>query len=279
MAIEGHSRRLCVPENYDLGDEESVKLLPTDSRNLSNQKSRQFRSSNGARDLISPSRERSNSIIKKPNQKKICGNRRKRRICESDSDEYWDDDKEKQGQLVAKSCNQETQIADMNNQRRPKRHCVSSTKHWEENFTLEDFQYDEEDIYSVINTSNGGCDLLPKTQRSDSVATKANNTLKGAKRRKYGSLTNISRAPSSDTETTKIQRVLKGAEGENHGPSGHSSSNLCSSSSRSLSSSSDSLSIDHGIKAVHRPAAKDIKVSSLNLSFRDLSMLLSEDFA
>ncbi|KAL8469084.1 hypothetical protein ACS0TY_032066 [Phlomoides rotata] len=235
MALSGPSRRLNERE-----DEERVKPLPTDSRNLSNQKSSPFR--------------RSNSIVKEPNQKRICENNRKRRIGESESDEEWDDEKEKHR---AKSGNQETQTADMDKQKRSKRRCVSSTKYWEENFTLEDFLYDEEDIFSLINTSESGCDLIPKAQCSESATPKANITVKGAKKKRYGSLINVSRAPSSDPETTKVKTILKGEKGEHYGSAEHSSSNLWSSSS---SSSGDSLSMDLDTKALQRPAGKDIKL-------------------
>lgn len=254
MALEGLSQRFCVPPasvNYDLkdekGDEEGVKLL-------SNKKSKLFGST---RDLIAPSKQQRNSIIKKPNQKTICGNRRKRRnIAESESEEELEDKKE-------------TQTSGMDNQKRSKRRCVSSIRYWEENFTLEDFQYDEEDIYSLINASKSGCDLIPKAQCSDSATTKANTSLKGAKRKRDRC---VSRSLSSDPETTKVKRISMGAKRKHHGSAEHSSSNLGSSSSSSHSSSSDSLSIHLDNKALQRPAAKNVKVSSLNLSFRDLIM-------
>ncbi|KAK6149704.1 hypothetical protein DH2020_017229 [Rehmannia glutinosa] len=311
-------RRKLILDLEDEEDEENVKLLPTESGNLSNQKARLFRSSSVSCDLTVPTGHQRVSTIKespqaknemrtqsveegtagsssldkyipskkrcrplsngdyfssdeeseghcyrslkklskkgglskqgtslevksssekhsgkrcrRSNEKKIYENKVIRRKGESESDQEWDESKEKRRRPVAKSSSQGKQIEYMDNQRQVKRCRVSSNKFLDANFILCDWVDDEEDVALYIDTNLGG---------SDSIS--------------------VSRIQSSDTDTIKANRSLKGMKRKCDGSAKHSSSNLSSPSTSTSTSSSSISKIDR--KTIHRSVAKNVKVN------------------
>ncbi|KAK6123916.1 hypothetical protein DH2020_042335 [Rehmannia glutinosa] len=301
-------RRKLILDLEDEEDEENVKLLPTESGNLSNQKARLSRSSSVSCDLTVPTGHQRVSTIKeapqaknemrtqsveegnagssssdkyipskkrcrplsygdyfssdeeseghryrslkklskkevksssekhsakrcrRSNEKKIYENKVFRRKGESESDEEWNESKEKRRQPVVKSSNQGKQLENIDNQRKVKRCRVSSNKFLDTNFILCDWVDDEEDVALYIDTNLGG---------SDSI--------------------NVSRIQSSDTDTIKANRSLKGMKRKCDGSAKHSSSNLSSPSTSTSTSSSSISKIDR--KTVHRSVAKNGKVN------------------
>ncbi|KAK4398885.1 hypothetical protein Sango_1364000 [Sesamum angolense] len=162
---------------------------------------------------------------------------------ESETNEEWDESKEKQRAAVARSpvarsCNQRKQIDDMDTQRTSKRRRVSSNKFLETNFILCDWVDDEEDVVSYIDSTMEG---------SDSI--------------------NASAIRSSDPDTVKANGSLKGTKRNCAYSAKHSSCNLASSSS---SSSSISKVVR---KKLLESVAKNMKVHSCDLSFMDLRLL------
>ncbi|KAL0305992.1 UNVERIFIED_CONTAM: hypothetical protein Sradi_6016500 [Sesamum radiatum] len=180
----------------------------------------------------------SGRICGKPIDNSICQNKDVKKSRESETNEEWDESKEKQRAAVARSCNQRKQIDDMDTQRTSKRRRVSSNKFLETNFILCDWVDDEEDVVSYIDSTMEG---------SDSI--------------------NASAIRSSDPDTVKANRSLKGTKRNCAYSAKHSSCNLASSSS---SSSSISKVVR---KKLLESVAKNMKVHSCDLSFMDLRLL------
>lgn len=136
----------------------------------------------------------SGKVCKMLNEKSFCRNKLKRKKGESESEEEWQEHKEKQRGLVDLSSNKEKQAADVNYQRTSKRRCVSSNKFLEANFILCDWVDDEEDVASIIETGMEGSDSVnvSRIQSSDDTT----------KDKHY--LSNLSSSPSSSSSSASL---------------------------------------------------------------------------
>ncbi|XP_057765013.1 LOW QUALITY PROTEIN: lysine-specific demethylase JMJ26-like [Salvia miltiorrhiza] len=156
-------------------------------------------------------KEYSGKVCKVSNEKKICRNKLKRKKVESDSEQEWEEHKKKKGVSVVLSGNQETQTANIINQRTLRRRCVSSNKYLED-FIVCDWLDDEEaDVASIIDTGMGGSDYVDVSRiQSSDDSTKAEISL--CAKRKCGDsakpcLSNLSSSSSSSSASLSILKT------------------------------------------------------------------------
>lgn len=175
----------------------------------------------------------SGEVPKKSNEKKRYGDRVMGRKEENDSDQDWDESKEKHWPSVARSSNNKRKIENMDNQKTSKRRRASAKKFLEEDFILCDWMDDKEDVVSFTDTKAGGSDSISVSRIQNSVS-------------------DITRASTSPKSTKK----------KCDGSSRHASSSLASSSSSSVSSTPNSET-----KRGQRSMNKNVKVCLFNFSF------------
>ncbi|KAL6562285.1 hypothetical protein OROGR_003292 [Orobanche gracilis] len=200
--------------NYDSSDEERGGGRYGSLKSLSKKEGPSRRRST-YRDVVRPSSEK-----KKTCEKNVIG-----RNGDSESDEEWDDGKEKQR---VESNSRREQNENVDNQRGLKRCRASSNKFLEMNFVLCDWVDDEEDLVSYIDTNLGGRDSV-----------------------------DVCKVQSSRTDMAKADRSPQGIRGKCEGFVKHSSPDLSSSSSTSTSSSTPKMDR----KSLHRSVVKNTKVS------------------
>lgn len=149
----------------------------------------------------------SGKVCKMLNEKKVCGNKLKKKKGESESEEEWVDHKEKHRGLVDLSSNQE-KPENVNCQRTSKRRCVSSNKLLDKNFIFCDWVDDEEDLASIIETGMGGNDSIDASRiQSSDDTTKTERSL--CAKRKCGDsakqyLSNLPSSPSSSSSSSSL---------------------------------------------------------------------------
>lgn len=149
----------------------------------------------------------SGKVCKMLKEKKVCGNKLKKKKGESESEEEWTEHKEKHRGLVDLSNNQE-KTENVNCQRTSKRRCVSSNKFLDKNFIFCDWVDDDEDVASIIETGMGGNDSIDASRiQSSDDTTKTERSL--CAKRKYGDsakqyLSNSSSSPSSSSSSSSL---------------------------------------------------------------------------
>ncbi|XP_042028430.1 lysine-specific demethylase JMJ25-like isoform X2 [Salvia splendens] len=145
-------------------------------------------------------KEPSGKVCKVSNERKICGNKLKRKKVESDSEEEWEEHKTKKRVPVVLSGSQKAK------HRTLRRNCVSSNKYLEDFIVcdwVDDEEIEEENVASIIDTTMGGSDVYAVRSSDDSSKSEISLC---AKRKcgdsAYQCLSNLSSSPPSSTSSS-----------------------------------------------------------------------------
>ncbi|GER52900.1 transcription factor jumonji (jmjC)domain-containing protein [Striga asiatica] len=138
------------------------------------------------------------SSRKRTNEKKACENKVNGRKGESESDEEWDESKER---WMGVSNGNSKQVQNEDNRRSLKRCRSSSNKFMETNFMLYDWVDDEEDLISYIDMNLGGSESV-SVQTHDANMEKANDSLEVTRRNSDDFQNNSSSDLSSSSSTS-----------------------------------------------------------------------------